>query len=109
MKYLIKGLTKSGSVFRPSDWSDRLCSMLAHYRPGTKPVSVVAEHTHKMQGYSTYIMPTFSNGIKSVVLDSRLKDIEILAFEFVLNFANDNDLVVEEYIEDQVLDLAEAA
>jgi hypothetical protein len=34
-----------------------------------------------------------------VILDSRLRDIEPMAFDFVMNFAKDNDLVVTEACE----------
>jgi hypothetical protein len=37
--------------------------------------------------------------IKVVIVDSRLRDIEPMAFDFVLNFAKDNDLVVTEACE----------
>ena len=37
--------------------------------------------------------------LKGVVLDSRLRDIEPMAFNFVMNFAKDNDLVVTEACE----------
>ena len=109
MKYIIQGLTTSGAVFRPSDWNERLCSAFAHFRPTAKLRSVDEARNHKMQGYSTYIMPTFVNGVRSVIVDTQLGDIEPMALEFVLNFARDNDLVIEEYIANQVLKFAEAA
>jgi hypothetical protein len=100
MKYLIKGITTSGAVFRPSDWTDRLCSVFAQFRPTTHLRSINEAHNHKMQGYSTYVMPAFVDGVRSVILDSRLGNIEILALEFVLNFARDNDLTVIENYEE---------
>ena len=53
-----------------------------------------------MQGYSTYVMPVTIDGIRSIIVDSRLGDIETLALEFVLNFARDNDLTVIENYEE---------
>lgn len=35
-------------------------------------------------------------GVKRVVVDQRLKDIDAMAFKFVINFARDNDLPVYE-------------
>jgi hypothetical protein len=35
-------------------------------------------------------------GIKCVIVDERLKDVEAMAFEFVMNFARDNELPVSE-------------
>lgn len=34
--------------------------------------------------------------MKCVVLDERLRDLERMAFDFVLNFGRDNDLVISE-------------
>jgi hypothetical protein len=49
--------------------------------------------------YSVYVRPTMIGELKCVILDSRLRDIEPMAFDFVLNFAKDNDLVVTEACE----------
>ena len=100
MKYLVKGVTASGNTFRPSDWSERLASILAHYRPTKRPISIRGQDNHKMQGYSTYVMPVTIDGIRSIIVDSRLGDIEPLALEFALNFARDNNLTVIENYEE---------
>jgi len=100
MKYLIQGLTKEGQVFRPSDWTERLCTAMASYRVN-KRLCIVEEYNHKMQGYSECVMPVVVSGVKSVVLDTKLKDIELMAFDFVMAFAKDNNLtVVENYGEE---------
>ena len=49
--------------------------------------------------YSLYVRPTMIGDLKCVILDSRLRDIEPMAFDFVLNFAKDNDLLVTEACE----------
>ena len=36
------------------------------------------------------------NGVKCVVVNSELRDLEPMAWDFVLNFARDNDLQVAE-------------
>jgi hypothetical protein len=38
-------------------------------------------------------------GVKCVVVDERLKDVEKMAFNFVMNFARDNELPVYEACE----------
>jgi len=48
------------------------------------------------------VRPTMIGDLKCVILDSRLRDIEPMAFDFVLNFAKDNDLVVTEACELQL-------
>jgi len=42
--------------------------------------------------YSPYVRPTMIDGIRSVVVNNALKQLEPLAFHFVVNFAKDNDL-----------------
>jgi hypothetical protein len=86
-KYLIQGVTKSGAKFRPSDWSERLCGVMSGFGPKAKGPNAYMQ-------YSIYVRPTIVGDFKAVILDSRLRDIEPLAFDFVLNFAMDNDLVV---------------
>ena len=49
--------------------------------------------------YSHYVRPTLIGDVKVVIVDSRLRDIEPMAFDFVMNFAKDNDLLVTEACE----------
>jgi hypothetical protein len=80
-------------VFRPSDWADRLCSVFAQYKSATfKPQQHIGQHAVT---YSKYLMPVVIDGVRSVVLDDALGEIEPLALDFVLNFASDNQLVVK--------------
>jgi hypothetical protein len=84
---IIKGLTSDGGTFRPSDWAERLCGVLAIYRPG-----YVASRG-RVFGYSPYAQPTMVSGVRCVIVDSRLRDLEPRAWDFVMSFAVDNDLV----------------
>jgi hypothetical protein len=34
-EFLIHGVTDHGKPFRPSDWSERLCGVMACFRPGS--------------------------------------------------------------------------
>jgi hypothetical protein len=47
-------------------------------------------------GYSPYCVPTVINGVKCVIVNEALKDIEPMAWDFVMNFARDNRLQVVE-------------
>ena len=50
--------------------------------------------------FSPYVRPTMLNGIRAVVVaTSALKNIEPLAYHFVVDFAKDNDLQVVEACE----------
>jgi hypothetical protein len=47
-------------------------------------------------GYSPYCVPTTLDGVKCVVVNEALRSIEPMAWDFVMNFARDNDLQVLE-------------
>jgi hypothetical protein len=91
-EYFIQGITKSGKKFRPSDWSERLCGVMSSFGPG-------ATGPNARLKYSLYVRPVMLGDVKTVIVDSRLRDIEPMAFDFVMNFARDNDLVVTEACE----------
>lgn len=84
---IIKGIVRSGGQFRPSDWAERLCGVLAAYRPGH-----VATRG-PVFGYSPYVQPTMIAGVRCVIVDPRLRQLEPKAWDFVVGFARDNDLV----------------
>ena len=90
-QYFIHGVTADGRAFRPSDWAERLAGVLACYRPGGMRAGRDA-----FIGYSPYIRPMVIGGVKCVVIDERLRDVELMAFDFAMNFAKDNDLPVFE-------------
>jgi hypothetical protein len=90
-EFFVHGVTVHGKTFRPSDWAERLCGVMSCYRPGG-----MASGRDAFIGYSPYVRPTAINGVKCVIVDERLKDIELMAFNFVMNFARDNELVVTE-------------
>ncbi|WP_296947043.1 DUF3579 domain-containing protein [uncultured Massilia sp.] len=87
-EFIILGVTSQGRQFRPSDWAERLCGVMSCFRP---PGSG-GPNAHIR--YSPYVHPTLVDGIKAVVVNNALKNIEPLAYHFVVNFAKDNDLQV---------------
>lgn len=95
-EYFIQGITSSGKRFRPSDWSERLAGVMSSFGPKA-PMNARGPNAYLR--YSLYVRPTMIGDLKCVVLDSRLKEIEPMAFDFVMNFAKDNDLVVTEACE----------
>jgi len=44
--------------------------------------------------YSPYVRPILLNGVRSVVVDEAIRDVEPMAYHFVLSFAKDNDLQI---------------
>lgn len=86
-QFFIQGLTHDGKPFRPSDWAERLCGVMAQFRPENDPGD-------PRFTYSPYVKPTNIAGIKCVIVDERLAEIEPKALDFVNNFAKDNQLQV---------------
>jgi hypothetical protein len=87
----IKGVTRSGRTFRPSDWAERLAGVMSQFRPGgarVMPGSHIA--------YSPWCVPTVLDGVKVVIVHTDLRAAEPMAWDFVMNFAKDNDLQVAE-------------
>ena len=87
----IQGVTKDGRTFRPSDWAERLAGAMSSFRPGGVGRNAVAHI-----GYSPYCVPTTMGNTKCVVVNEALRDLEPMAWDFVMNFAKDNDLQVVE-------------
>lgn len=90
--YTIQGLTMEGRTFRPSDWAERLAGAMSSFRPGGGGATGVASHI----GYSPYCIPQVVDGVKCVLVSEALRDIEPMAWDFVMNFARDNQLRVAE-------------
>ena len=80
--FIIVGKTREGRKFRPSDWAERLCGVMSAFG---------AERKMK---YSPYVGPGEYNGEKAVFIDGRLGEVEPMAYRFMLNFAQDNDLQI---------------
>ena len=84
----ILGLTKSGKAFRPSDWAERLAGVMSPFRPGgAQPGSHL--------GYSPWCVPTSFGDVKCVIVNRDLRDYDVMAWDFCINFARDNELQVE--------------
>ncbi len=87
----IQGVTKDGKTFRPSDWAERLAGAKSCFRPGGAQGGIGA-----YIGYSPYCVPRLIEGVKCVIVSEALKEVEPMAWDFVMNFARDNELQVTE-------------
>jgi len=87
-EFFIQGVTSNGKPFRPSDWAERLCGVMSRFRPEGSS----GRQAHLQ--YSPYVRPTMLGGVKAVIVNEALRDIEPLAYHFVLGFAKDNDLQI---------------
>ena len=85
----IQGITQDGKPFRPRDWAERLAGVMSQFRPGgASPGSHLS--------YSPWCIPTTLAGVKCVIVNRELRDDNVMAWDFVMNFARDNDLQVAE-------------
>ncbi|MDD2926416.1 DUF3579 domain-containing protein [Rhodoferax sp.] len=84
-KVYILGLTQQGRTFRPSDWAERLAGVMSQFRPGGARLG-----SH--MSYSPWCVPSSVNGTRCVIVDEALRDHDVMAWDFCMNFAKDNEL-----------------
>ncbi len=78
---IIEGLTTDGVKFRPSDWVDRLCGMLAAF-------------DNQKMSYSPYLRPLLYKNMNCVAVKKTLQEQNPNVFNFIMQFATDNNLIV---------------
>lgn len=81
-RIVIQGVTKNGRAFRPSDWAERLCGILSTFGGD------------QQMRYSPYVRPVMVDGVRCVIVELSLIEVEPRAYRFLLDFAGDNELVV---------------
>lgn len=80
---MIVGQTADGRRFRPSDWAERLGSMMAHLG------------ARQSVTYSPWVRPGYTPaGLKCLHVAARLHELEPRAYEYLLGFARQNDLQI---------------
>ncbi|MFO1268409.1 MAG: DUF3579 domain-containing protein [Rubrivivax sp.] len=94
-QFYIHGITNAGKVFRPSDWAERLAGAMSSFRPGA-PRGGAGAGIGAFIGYSPYCVPQVIDNVRCVLVNEALRDIEPMAWDFVMDFARDNDLPVTE-------------
>ena len=87
-EFFILGITSNGKQFRPSDWAERLCGVMSCFNPA----SPGARNSHLQ--FSRFVRPIVVNGMKAVVVNCALREVEPMAYHFVVEFAKDNDMQV---------------
>ena len=106
----ILGLTRDQRVFRPSDWAERLSGIMAQFGDDqeTPKRRVGPKESAQNAAYSSLVLPVFvaypmgahaGSGhvasVRSVLVSGRLYRVEPLAYEFLQQFALDNDLITQ--------------
>ena len=80
---LIQGTTTKGKRFRPSDWSERLSGILSSFNTGRL-------------SYHQYVRPLTVDGVNCVAVDKKLAELHPEMYQFLMDFAQDNDLRLED-------------
>lgn len=106
----ILGLTRDQRVFRPSDWAERLAGIMAQFRDdqGSAKDRALPMASGPSTAYSSLVLPVFvahpghaqgDSGhvasLRAVLVSGRLYGVEPLAYEFLQQFAIDNDLITQ--------------
>jgi hypothetical protein len=82
VKIIIKGLTKDGKKFRPSDWAERLTSAVATYGRGRRVV------------FHPKVRMATIEGVSCVLVDADLEQTDPMLFGFLMNFGEGNNLQI---------------
>lgn len=78
---IIQGITLDGETFRPSDWAERLCGVLASF--GAKKLA-----------YHAYVRPLLLDDLRCVAVDKKLEKVNPQVFQYLFDFAKSNHLRV---------------
>ena len=84
-RIIIEGVREDNNKpFRPSDWAERISEMLASFGPD-----------HKLH-YSEFVHPCIIGGEQCLVVNRKLNETQPDAFKFILKFAQENQLRIQE-------------
>jgi len=81
---IIKGITRDGRKFRPSDWAQRLTT------------AVATQTRDRRIRFHPKVRMASIEGVNAVIVDVSLKEDDPMLFDFLLNFAEGNNLQVEQ-------------
>ena len=84
-RVFIRGVTPDGRKFRPSNWTERLYYAVASYGPNR--TITFSPHV---------IMQVGSDGVNCVVVDIKLQEENPMLFDFLIGFARDNKMVMQD-------------
>jgi len=82
-RLVIEGVRENGAKLRPSDWIERISSTLASFG---------ADQRLK---YSNSVQPCIIEGNKCLVVARGLQQTDPVAYDFIIQFATSNQLVIK--------------
>ena len=80
LRIIIEGQTQDGKPFRPSDWSERLCDLLASFGRDQRI------------RYSPLLLPMIRDGLRCVIVDDSLRSAHPSLYQQIIDFAQSNRL-----------------
>ncbi|MCW8928856.1 MAG: DUF3579 domain-containing protein [Gammaproteobacteria bacterium] len=83
-RIIIEGIKEDGNKFRPSDWCERLATTLASFGDDQRLQYCKSAH------------PCIINGVNCLIVDKDLEVNSPESYEFLLAFASENKLKVQE-------------
>ncbi len=89
--FIIQGLTLTGSVFRPSDWAERMCDALSEFQG-------------RRVCYSPLLVPMNYHGYRSVLVRHALQQKYPDLYDEILYFAKSNQLKIVQNIDPNLLE-----
>ena len=81
-KLVIKSVRRDGKPFRPSDWIERIAANMGTFGPD-----------HRLH-YSSSVHPCIHEGEKCLRVDESLKERDPVAYDYILGFAENNQLMI---------------
>lgn len=82
---IIRGATRDGRKFRPSDWAQRLTSAVASFYPS---------RGHQRRRFHPSVRMATIEGINCVVVDAHLEEEDPMLYAFLMNFGEGNNLEI---------------
>jgi len=77
---VLRGVTRDGRKFRPSDWAERLYYAVASYGP------------YRRITFNPMVTLRIEGSTKCIAINPKLREIDSLTFDFLVGFARSNDL-----------------
>ncbi len=96
---IIKGMTRHGRIFRPSDWAQRLAEVTA-----VNCGYCLGKQKHRT---SPYVKATFVDSVPSIWISPLLSEIDPPVYDFVMRFGSDNELQIFEAAQTSMSDAVE--
>ena len=93
-RIIIEGIKEDGNKFRPSDWCERLATTLASFGEDQRLHYCKSAH------------PCIINGINCLIVDKDLETKSPESFEFLMAFATENKLKIQEDRRNEQQDVA---